>query len=263
MASAQASSLVELPVLYRGDSLPPAVVASTREHRGRTFAEHYITEGLLAKSADGGRSQHLNRALPVLVATHIGYRLADADEKYAAYHSPLMSFSKDPTSAWHFLDRTSKKIFASSAFDDATHFMWKLAGAPVQAIGPGHYRLSYHASTKNVDRFRYELVKGVQQGQLRKLNKALAAQIVHDHVQQDQATHSADIIDAMSYLDTLDSSAGVDEELLKRARTFAARWSEWLVYPMDVIPDLRGYSSQFSLNEYLDLHVFAREVPGP
>jgi hypothetical protein len=239
------------------------VVASTREHRGRTFAEHYITEGLLAKSVDGGRSQHLNRALPVLVATHIGYRLADADEKYAAYHSPLISFSKDPTSAWHFLDRTSKKTFIPCAFDDATHFMWRLAGARVQAIGPGHYRLSYRASTRNVDRFRQQLVEVVQQGDLRKLNHALVAQIVHGHVQQDQATHSADIVDAVPYLGTLDSTAGIDEELLKRARTFAARWSEWLVYPMDVIPDLRGYSARFSLSEYLDLHVFAREVPSP
>ena len=61
--------LVGVLVLYRRDSFPPKVVATKREHRGRTFAEHYITEGLLAKSADGGRSQHLSRALPILVAS--------------------------------------------------------------------------------------------------------------------------------------------------------------------------------------------------
>lgn len=259
MEDASTTSLIELPVLYRGDSLPPSVAATTRDHRGRTFAEHYVTEGLLAKSADKGLSRHLNRPLPVLVATHVGYRLTNDDEKYAAYHSPLISFSTDPVSAWHFLDRTSKKKFAPCELENATHFMWKLIDARVQQIGPGHYRLRYVASTKNVDRFRQKLVAAVQQGDLTKLNRALAAQIVHGHVEQNQATRMADVIDAAEYLGSLDATERVDVDLLQRARTFAARWSEWLVYPMDVIPGLHGYSARFSLNEHLDLHLFARE----
>lgn len=262
MGVTTASSLVDLPNLYRGDSLPPAVVASTREHRGRTFAEHYITEGLLAKSADGGLSRHLNRPLPALVATHIGYRLTNEDEKYAAYHSPLISFSTEPASAWHFLDRTSKKEFAPCELDEATHFMWQLEGARVEQIGAGHYRLTYFASTTNVDRFRHKLVTAVQRGDLAKLKQALEAQIVHGHVQQDQEMHTADVIDAVRYLDALDATAGLDAELVLRARKFAARWSEWLIYPRDVIANLRGYSARFSLNKHLDLHLFAREVTG-
>ena len=262
MVGVQAPSRVELPVLYRGDSLPPQVTATNREHRGRTFAEHYVTAGLLAKSADGGLSLHLNRRLPILVATHIGYRLTDDGERYAAYHSPLISFSTEAAAAWHFLDRTSSKRFEPCALEDATHFMWKMEGASVEEIGPGHYRLRYLASTKNVDRFRSNLVEAVQQGDLGKLDKALAAQIVHGYVQQDNTMHTADVIDAVRYLDAVDATAGVDDELLKRARIFADRWSEWLVYPMDEPPDLRGYSARLSLNEYLDLHLFARETTG-
>jgi hypothetical protein len=213
----------------------------------------------MAKSADRGLSRHLNRPLPAIVATHIGYRLTNDDEKYAAYHSPLISFSTEPASAWHFVDRTSKKTFEACELGDATHFMWKLVGTRVEQIGAGHYRLKYLASTTNVDRFRHKLVTAVQEGDLSKLNQAVSTQIVHEHVQQDEETHTADIIDAVRYLEALDATAGLDAELLQRARTYAARWSEWLIYPRDVIPGLSGYSARFALNEHLDLHIFARE----
>src|SRR5713101_2835261 len=44
-----------IPTLFRGDSLPrsPRPLADPG-HRGRTFPDHYITDGLVAKHADGG-----------------------------------------------------------------------------------------------------------------------------------------------------------------------------------------------------------------
>lgn len=252
-----------LPTLYRGDSLPKPVLAKDARHRGRTFAEYYVTEGLLAKSADGGRSSDLNRPLEQLVAVHVGHRNTNPRETYAADHSPLISFSTEATAAWYFLDRTEKKSFKPCRFDEATHFMWKLTNASVQLVCPGRYRLEYRASTKNVDRFRDELVWATHAQDPTVLPRALATQIVHDHIKADNRTHIAELIDVRAFLQTIDASRhGIEEELLDRARNFGNKWAEWLLYPMDVEEGLMGYSSRFFLNECLDFHLFAREV-GP
>lgn len=250
-----------LPTLYRGDSLPKPVLTADAKHRGRTFAEYYVTEGLLAKAADGGRSSDLNRPLEQLVAVHVGYRTTNDRETYAAYHSPLISFSTEPTAAWHFLDRTEKNSFEPCRFDEATHFMWKLTSARARLVSPGRYRLEYRASTKNVDRFREELVGAVHAGNLTALPRALATQIVHGYVQADSRMHIADLVDVPAFLQTVDASQHrIDEELLERARTFGNKWAEWLLYPMDVEEGLIGYSSRFFLNDCLDFYLFAREA---
>jgi hypothetical protein len=43
--------------VYGGDSLPSSVANSKKHARGRTFADHFCTNGLMAKSADGGTSE--------------------------------------------------------------------------------------------------------------------------------------------------------------------------------------------------------------
>ena len=120
----------------------------------------------------------------------------------------------------------------------------------------------YVASTENVDRFKEQLLEAVGRGDLGKVNGAVAAQIVHGYVQQDNATHTAEIIQALPYLEALGVEVGVDHGLLQQARKFAGRWSEWLVYPTDIESGLPGFSSRFTLNEHLDLHLFACEQAG-
>ncbi|NVJ25848.1 hypothetical protein HUW62_31960 [Myxococcus sp. AM011] len=254
--------VVSLPTLYRGDSLPSRVTQDANAtHRGRTFAEHYVTEGLLSKSTDQGLLADLNRPLEQLVAVHVGYRKNIKGEEYAAYHSPLISFSTDAIAAWHFLDRTAKKSFEECPVGKATHFMWKLTDVRARKVSPGRYRFEYRKSTKNVDKFREQFVNAVNAGDLSQLNQALATQIVHEHIQKDTGLHVAHLIDVNTFLTTIDPAKhNVDEELLARARKFGAKWSEWLLYPMEVEASLGGYSGRFSLNEALDLHLFAREV---
>lgn len=250
-----------LPTLYRGDSLPQPVLTVNAKHRGRTFAEYYVTEGLLAKAADGGRSNDLRRPLEQLVAIHVGYRTTNDSESYAAYHSPLISFSAEESAAWHFLDRTAKRTFSPCQLDNATHFMWKLSSVQARLISPGHFRFEFSASTKNVDRFREELVGAVYDGDLSKLPQALATQIVHGYVQRDPGTHVADLVDVETFVGKLNSTRhDINPEVLSRAREFGSRWKEWLLYPMDVEPGLQGFSSRFSLKDNLDLHLFARDA---
>ncbi|MCP3169938.1 hypothetical protein [Myxococcus qinghaiensis] len=259
----KSEEVVCLPTLYRGDSLPSRVTQDANAtHRGRTFAEYYVTEGLLSKSTDQGLSRHLNWPLEKLVAVHVGYRKDIQDEEYAAYHSPLISFSTDANAAWHFLDRTAKKSFEPSPIGAATHFMWKLTDVRVRPISPGRYRFEYRKSTKNVDRFREQFVAAVNEGDLSQLTAALATQIVHQHIQADTGLHVADFIDVNTFLATVDPAThNVDEELLARARKFGEKWSEWLLYPMEVEASLGGLSGRFSVNEALDFHLFARKVP--
>lgn len=251
---------VLLPTLYRGDSLPRQVLGVDARHRGRTFADHYVTAGLLAKAADGARSRDLKRPLAQLVAIHVGYRPANEQETYAADHSPLISFSTEVTAAWHFLDRTERKTFARCRLDDATHFMWKLSNVRAQPISPGRFRFVYRASTKNVDRFLTERVGELLKGDLSKIPQAVATQIVHGHVQADTREHVAELIDVVTFLNAVDAARdAIAPEVLSQAREFGSRWAEWLVYPMDCDEGLQGFSSRFSLNESLDFHHFARE----
>lgn len=210
-----------LPTLFRGDSLPPPVLNANS--RGRTFADHYATDGLLAKAADGGRSQDLNRSPEQLVAVHVGYRTNNQSESYAAYHSPLISFSSEESAAWHFLDRTAKKSFTDCRIDDATHFMWKLSGVRARPLSPGRFRFEFRASTANVDRFREEFVGAVHGGELSTLHRALVTQIVHGHMQGDTRTNVADIINVSTFLGTLDAARHeIDPEVLSRARDFGS-----------------------------------------
>ncbi|MFP2895917.1 hypothetical protein [Corallococcus sp. 4LFB] len=258
----KSEEMVSLPTLYRGDSLPTVSQGAKGPQRGRTFADYYVTEGLLAKSTDGGLSRHLQQPLEQLVAVHVGYGNENKEEQYAAYHSPLISFSTDATAAWHFLDRTAKKSFEACPIDDATHFMWRLTDVRVRQLSPGQFCFEYRKSTKNVDKFREQFVAALRGGNESQLNRALSTQIVHQNIQADTGLHIAHLIDVNTFLAGVDAAKHkVDADLLARARERGEKWSEWLLYPMEVEEGLDGYSGRFSVNEALDFHLFARKVP--
>lgn len=115
--------------LYRGDSLPSQVRSADRKSRGRTFAQYFCGNGLMAKFADGGHSYLVSgKELRQLVEEHIGYVVGAASEELSL-HSPLLSFSESRERAFAFLERREKKRqnLVECNFEDATHFLWDLA----------------------------------------------------------------------------------------------------------------------------------------
>jgi len=66
--------------LFRGDSLPARILSTNGRNRGRTFAEHFCGNGLMAKFSDGGTSRMLkDHDLFDLVISHIGYDLGQPE----------------------------------------------------------------------------------------------------------------------------------------------------------------------------------------
>lgn len=241
-----------IPALYRGDSLP-AIVRATADplHRGRTFADYFITEGLMAKSADGGRGEDLSKPHEYIFLSHIGY-LSNTPEQRISYHSPMLSFSSDIDSANYFKDRTEKKQFSNCELREATHFIWKILIKDVKEIKNGLYEFTYKASTKNVEKFK------ISNPTNDNLIEAIAESIVHQHIEEDVSTHVAWLYDAVTFIQKNNFTA-YDQALVSRALQRAQDSSEWLLYPRSPMPDGRGFSARFTLNEQLYVEQFCKE----
>lgn len=249
--------LTLIPDLYRGDSLP-GIFRDIRDphHKGRTFADHFITEGVVAKFVDGGRPAMLDSTLRYLVAAHIGYA-PESPEQAIARHSPLISFSSDVESALRFMDRTGRKVFQPCELWEASHFVWKLSGVRADEVEPGRYRLRYRASTLNVDQFRQRQLAEVQAGSTEGLMGALATQIVHEHLNNDQSDHVAELIEPAVFLrDGVDTT--IEPGLRERAIDRARQSCEWLVFPCDPMPGGQGLDARLLLNELLSVHLWAK-----
>lgn len=250
---------VELPDLYRGDTC--AQRGANAADKGRTFADHFLTNGLMSKFAGGGNLRWFDLPLPYLVAAHVGYGKESPEEKIS-YRSPLLSFARTLDDAWGFADRSGRKKFDVVPLWDATHFVWKLSGIRAQQISTGHFRFTYAASTKRVEVFRQQLEAQLAAGRLDNFEKTIAVSIVHGHLDADKDQHTADLVDAAAYL-TANANEVEDKGLLQRALANATRDAEWLLYPRDPMEDGRGFSAQFPPNEYLSVPLFARNVRAP
>ena len=248
------------PTLYRGDSVPDPVRAQTDAvHRGRSFAEHYYRDGLIAKSADHGLGSDLQQPLSYLVAAHIGGEAGTREERMSK-HSPMLSFSSRLEDALHYRASGQKKEFEPCPIEQATHFIWQLTLPALSSTKlPGVFRLDYKASTRNVDHFREAQVNRVKQGDESSIISALITQLVHTHTAADESTHTALVIEPQTFLASLTDGA-VNKALVTRALQLANKWAEWLIYPMDAMPDGIGYSARFALNDHLSLHSFVRQV---
>jgi len=248
--------MVTLPDLYRGDTCTPR--GPNAADKGKTFADHFLTNGLMSKFADGGNLSWFNLPLPYLVAAHIGYGPKTPEEQIS-YRSPLLSFTQSRDEAWDFADRSKRKKFEIAPFVDATHFAWKLSGISAQQISTGHFRFYYRSSTQNVTAFRRQLEAVLLTGNLDKFERTIAVGIVHQHLDADEQAHVAELIDAVAFLKT-------NEDLIKnkglfaQALKFAERSSEWLLYPKDPMEDGRGFSARFCPNEFLSAPIFARDA---
>jgi hypothetical protein len=243
------NNTVNLPTIYRGDSVP-TMTGVQKIHRGRTFADLFITEGLIAKAADGGLSHHLNKPLEELVLVHVGYGNIQ-EQQYKAYHSPLISFTSMEDEAFSYMNRRKKDLIECD-LSDATHFIWRLSGVKADEIGPGLFRFMY---IKNVEHLKTELRPDMPDHDL---FKAISQHIVHDLLKEKPTDHVAIIVDSVTFLDNLPASGVHDLDLLHRAKERAAKSYEWLVYTNDPMPDGRGFQNRFQLNEHLYLHEFFR-----
>jgi hypothetical protein len=239
--------------LYRGDSLPPAGGGGA-EHRGRTFAQHFCGNGLMARFGDGGRSRDLTRRdLLQVVLEHVGYDRGQ-EETYRADHSPLLSFSTSPDTGMRFANRRLKAL-EQCHFEKATCFIWRFAPTLHASDQPGAYFFRYRADPRNcleivgeqVRRVLDELITG---GDDLAFGQAFMQQIVLSSAAVDPKTHTAIVVDALSFLQSADLSAR-DQRLVDNALTRCGRDSEWLVMPADQTPGLAGPDARIWMNASL------------
>lgn len=258
------------PTLYRGDSLPNTQRNfSDPAEKGRTWAEHYKTEGLMAKYNSGGPGNLWNHDLAYLVASHVGYqRHPDpkqvTQEQYFSNKSPFISFSTDPDKAGYFMDRTERAKLIQADLADATHFLWKFD--PIDSIQnrPGWYSFTYQASIENVTQFLrqdlHELNTKGHEMDMDEIGHKLGAIIASANTNADNNPHRADLIDVVTFLKNSDVSK-IDPGLIQRAIDRSAEDDEWLLFPKDPF-DGGGYDSRFTLNKHLNLHYWATRLRG-
>jgi hypothetical protein len=243
--------------LYRGDSLPPNVVQAPARARGRTFANHFCGNGLMAKFADGGSSWLLRgRDLLGLTLAHVGYDLGTPEQELHD-HSPLISFSVGVETAFRFSDRTQRKDLAPSNLDEASHFMWQLDVELSRPLEPGRYALRFQSDPVNCEAIVEEqLHRGLQTqattGDMDLIGQALMDAAAMEYARADETEHYAELIDVVPFVVAKSPRDG-SNRLVENTVARATRDREWLLYPMDPMHDGPGYSARFPMNKHLSV----------
>jgi hypothetical protein len=243
--------------LYRGDSIPKAIRQSSQRQRGQTFARHFCGNGLMAKFSDGGSSRLLQgKDLVDLILSHVGYELGTPEQELAD-HSPLISFSEAKESAFVFSNR-KKVTLKPCDFYEATHFIWQFGAELENEITRGRFGYTFQADFSNCTSIVIQqLYRGYEEtsegGAMSAVAIPLRDAIAGTYADLDQEWHYAEVIDVVSFL-TSQNLAGRDEKLVQRALERATRDSEWLIYPMDPMPDGLGFSSRFPMNRGLSVY---------
>lgn len=248
--------------LFRGDSLGKR---NRHAPRGRTFAEYFVSTGLMARFADGGSSRLLKgRTLLDLVLAHIGYEHGTSEQELS-YRSPMLSFSADEDRALRFAERTGRKRLIPCPIEDGTHFLWCL-DAPLQPISPGLYRFEYKADPVNCEAIVERQIVRAQRVLLTGESEDLIGVAVGNDaalgiLRQDAEQHYAKVIDVETFMkDQLAKGETADVRLVERTLEFASRDREWLVYPQDPMPDGGpGYSARLLHNRHLSVAGAYRE----
>lgn len=228
-------------------------------HRGRTFVQHALSDGLAARFADFGKLNDLARHEQVdLLLAHVGYDRGEP-EADLAYHSPMISFSTNEMTAMGFANRPGKTLCACSPAQ-ATHFIWKFTPALVPKLGfkgtilPGVYEYRYRENHENVlailEEHLHDGLRSWADGGAFPV-KQIAAEMVVRSANNDM--HAALVFDVA----TVASSRlvdGKDARLVENARVRGQRDNEWLVLPCDLMPDGLQPVSRLRMNEDLFLH---------
>jgi len=247
--------------LYRGDSVPRCVTSSSSHGRGRTFAEFFCGNGLMAKYSQGGRPEMLaGKDLLQLVVEHVGYTPGTVSAELA-YHSPMLSFTSSLERAFAFCERTEKKRLRLEGcpFEQATHFIWELdiELSPTSSIGL--YHLVYEADPANCreiteEHIRRGLIEEATTGNIHALASGIRDLLAQQHAASDEAHHHAMLVDVRRYVEheRLDGRLATrDQQLVGNCLERSRRDREWLLYPMDPMPDGYGLSGRIWMNRYL------------
>jgi hypothetical protein len=241
--------------LYRGDSMPRDEHSrASAAERGRTFANLFCGTGIVAKFADGGSSDLLEkRDVLALVLAHVGWERGTPEEKLMK-HSPLISFSEREDVALRFVNPEELEL-EPCEFYEASYFTWRLELSLEGAGEPGRYAFDYEFDPGNVTALSSA---AVQSGHRRVIEGAAISAIampLRDLVSQvsrfgHPKRYRAEIIDVVTFVNNQDLSRR-DKDLVRRTVDLAGRDREWLVFPTDPGPEGLGYSSCLAMNRFL------------
>ena len=240
--------------LFRGDSLPSTVLNQSSANRGRTFANHFCGNGLLARFADGGSSSLLeDKELLDYVLAHVSYERKTPE---FARHSPLISFSKSRDTAFKFTNRRQREL-EECTFDLATHFLWRFNFPLGEMLEVGRYGFVYQSDPQNCRELVRKWIdrgmrKEAETGDMKGLAEAVSSLGGMWHSHCDTSNHYAEVIDVYTFVSNADSSSR-NEQLVKNTLERSKRDQEWLVYPKDPMPDRRGYSARLTMNKHLSV----------
>lgn len=247
--------------LYRGDSLPVDLGRSPSLSRGRTFANYFCSNGLMAKFADGGHSDVLrNKSLAELIASHVGY-LNNTAEQAFSFRSPFISFTTDKELAFNYSDRHRRiEKLEPCTLDSATYFLWQFDVnlEEMSEVEPGRYVLPYRADPRNcVSIIREQIERGqrnvAEAEQLDIIADAVRSLATMYHAENDVAVHYAEVIDVIAFMANAYAEDLDRNGLVKNTLERAERDQEWLIYPKDPMPHGKGYSSRLAMNKHLSV----------
>lgn len=248
--------------LYRGDSIPECAESDDRS-RARSFADHFCSDGLRAKFADGCSSELLHgRDLLDVIVAHVGYECKTEEQKLA-HRSPLMSFSENLDVALRFCNPGNKRLVRCK-FRDAKHFVWALEIDLKDEIQPGRHAFPYKSDPVNCQQIlTEEFWDGWSRFPKSNCMSDVALPLgncfggVHAHL--DDTIHYAELFHVEKFIRSSDVS-NIDDKLLSNALARTGRDQEWLLYPLDPMPDGYGVSTRFAMNRHLRIHSLYRRA---
>lgn len=243
--------------LYRGDYGP-----KDDKRRGQTYIKQAVGSGLIAKFSDGGSSELLGgRDLLGQVLAHVGYDLGEPEQLFS-YRSPLLSFSDSLESALKFMNRDQEVLEKCEDYYEAAYFVWRLNVTLRDEIEPGRYAFKYRANPVHCldiirNRFNQEWQKTCAGGSWRGQAYVLGHLITTAHASLDKQEHYAEIIDVVKFVAAKEPEVtDCSRKLLENTLIRATRDREWLIYPMDPMPEGISYSGSLWLNENLSPFLF-------
>ncbi|WP_234264551.1 hypothetical protein [Hydrogenophaga sp. NFH-34] len=252
--------------LYRGDSVPSNSGSGKAGDRGRTFAEYFVSNGLMAKFSDGGSCALLDgKDLIDLVLAHVGYE-QNGSEKALAYRSPMLSFSECESTALKFTTgRRKAENFNLCSFEDATHFVWMLQVDLPEESSAGVFELGFEADAKNLnelidDQLHRSRLRQAETGDMSLIPVAIMNRASAQLAAGDKSEHRAILVNVVRMLSAI-KQEGRNPLLLSNTIVRASRDKQWLLYPSDPMPDGSGLSSRFPMNIHLHIHKYFRATP--
>jgi hypothetical protein len=247
--------------LYRGDSLPPCSTA--KSNKGRTFAEYFISTGLMAKFADGGSSKLIEKKdIATMTICHIGYKNNSTEQKLS-FRSPLISFSESIDIAKNFSTARSKiNTPVACAIDEATHFIWELSFEPTKPDAPGIYTLKFKKDSVNLDNLlrdsEREIIDSFNNPNqdlhllMRRVGNFVMQSTSLVNGNKDLSDNYAKIINAAEFIANSEFPQEY-KETAKVAFDRASRDKEWLIFPCNPMPNGYGFSARFPVNKHLKI----------